>query len=121
MRRSDQKKPQWRVPLSELSPDLVRMSEEKERLKTQLALTRERCVQLTQENIRLRAALKLPPRAALPPSQAGPIIVPVHPDLLPPPPPKPPPAPAPAPKKKKPLPHYYSGDLPLRTQWPLET
>lgn len=98
---------------------------EAERLKTALALTRERNRKLTEENKRLREALGLEPpvevevpKAMLPPP--GPILVPVHPDLMPPPPPPPPPPRRAFTRRQESRPAEYRGEKPLRTQWPLE-
>lgn len=96
------------------------------RLKTALDLTRAHNRKLAEENARLREGRGLPPpdpmeahvevriaRNMLPP--AGPIVIPVHPDLLPPPPP--PPKPSRGPRRFR---TPYAGERPLRTQWPIE-
>lgn len=96
---------------------------EAERLKAALAFTRDHNRKLTEENERLRKGLgvalpeplQTPEVHAAPP---GPIIVPVHPDLMPPPPPPPPRI---LTRRQESRPGgEYRGEKPLRTQWPLE-
>lgn len=102
-------------------------------LRTALALTREHNRQLLEDNQRLRTRLGLPPavqtmsapapqpREVIPPrattrgTLGAPVMVRVHPTLMPPPPPPPN-----APKLRRGAPPPYRGDKPLRTLWPLE-
>jgi hypothetical protein len=79
------------------------MEREIEKLRTALAINRQHCRKLAEENELLRAGRGHPP-----PEQ---VLVNVHPDLMPPPPPEP--------KKRQQRRHLYDGDRPLRTQWPL--
>jgi hypothetical protein len=108
---------------------------EVERLKQALALTCEHNMKITEENQRLRERAGLPglpnppPVPPSPPApRKDPLIVKVHPDLVPPPPPPPPvvkpaahrsPASGSIPKKRART-LLYGGDKPLRTQWPLD-
>jgi len=108
-------------------PDhLQALRAEVERLKITLEFTRQRNRELTVENKRLREGrgllppdpLDVPveikvPKAMLPPP--GPIVVPVHPALLP-----PPPTESSRRQARRRVRSYaYEGELPLRTQWPL--
>lgn len=98
-----------------------------ERLREALALTREHNRQLVEENQRLRTRIGLAPAvqtlsasAPIPPrptprgTLGAPVMVRVHPTLLPPPPPPQ------APKMRRGTPLPYRGEKPLRTLWPLE-
>jgi hypothetical protein len=78
-----------------------------ERLKTALALTREHNIKLIEENQRLRAGLGL----FKPVAPNAPVLVKVHPNLMPP--------PEPEPRRRLQRRDLYAGDRPLRTQWPL--
>jgi hypothetical protein len=102
------------------------LKQEVERLKAALALTRQHNVKLAQENERLRVALGLPAQWPEPPQPSGPVVVRVHPELVPPPPrPPDPPSYQVNPGRARPrgrrLPLPFAGEKPLRTQWPLET
>lgn len=120
------------------------MSDDVAALKRTIDLLREHNMKITEENRQLRAKLGYPPdreAAPLPEEERpkGPVTVHVHADLVPPKPkrmaftfrplkikpqpapPKAAPAVAPAaePKRKSKLP-MYRGELPLRTQWPVQ-